>query len=67
VWIITGGDDQVHLWWQVLEQKGEGVVDGLGFDQVVVIEDEDNPIGEGGDLVSGSPGLEVVGRTAKPR
>ncbi len=26
-------------------------MDGLGFDQVVIVEDEDNPIGEGGDLV----------------
>ena len=26
-------------------------MDGLGFDQVVVIEDEDNPVGDGSDLV----------------
>ena len=41
--ILAGGDDQVHLRRQVLEQKGESVVDGLGIDQVVVIEDEDHP------------------------
>jgi hypothetical protein len=35
----------------VFEQKGEGVVDGLGFDEVVVVEDEDKPIGDGGDIV----------------
>ena len=25
LWILAGGDDQVHLWRQVLEQKGEGL------------------------------------------
>ena len=28
-WVFTGGDDQVHLRRQVLEQKGEGFVDRL--------------------------------------
>jgi hypothetical protein len=35
----------------VPEQKGEGVVDGLGFNEVVIIKDKDNPIGQGGNLV----------------
>ena len=26
MWIITGGDDQMHLWRQVFEQKDEGIV-----------------------------------------
>jgi hypothetical protein len=45
----------------VLEWKGEGVVDGLGFDQVVVIEDKDNPAGDGSHLV------EQRGRMASPQ
>ena len=39
--ILTGGDDQVHLRRQVLEQKGEGLVDRLGLNQMVVVKDED--------------------------
>ena len=31
--ILAGGDDQVHLRRQVLEQKGEGLVDRPGLDQ----------------------------------
>ena len=31
MWILTGGDDQVHLRRQVLDQKGEGVVNRLGW------------------------------------
>ena len=59
-WILAGGDDQVHLWRQVLEQKGEGVVDAAwSLDQVIVVEDEDDPVGDGGDLVDqgGQDGL----------
>ena len=41
MWILPGGDDEVHPWRQVLEQKGEGVVDRFGVDNVVVVEDED--------------------------
>ena len=40
-WILTGGDDQVHLRRQVLEQKGEGFVNRFGIDHVVVVQDED--------------------------
>ena len=39
--IFAGGDDQVHLGRQVLEQKGEGSVNRFGLDHVVVVEDED--------------------------
>ena len=44
-------DDRMHLWRQVLEQEGEDVVDGASFNEVIVVEDEDNPVGDGGDLV----------------
>ena len=49
--VLAGGDDQVHLRRQVLEQKGEGLVHRFGVDQVVVVQDEDEVSGHGGDLV----------------
>ncbi len=51
MWIFAGGDDQVHLWWQVLKQEGQGIVDRFGINDVVVVKDEDEILGEGGDLV----------------
>ena len=45
LWILTGGDDQVHLRRQVLDQKGEGLVDRFGLNQVVVVKDEDEASG----------------------
>jgi hypothetical protein len=41
----------VDLWRQVLEQKGEGVVDRSGINDVVVVEDEDEIVRGGGDFV----------------
>jgi len=49
--ILTGGDDQVHLWRQVLEQKGERLVNRWRIDHVVVIQDEDEIVREGDDLI----------------
>ena len=40
-WILTGGNDQVHLRWQVFEQKGESMVNRFGLKHVVVVQDED--------------------------
>ena len=51
MWILTGGDDQMHLWWQVLEQKGEGIVNRFGINDVVVVEDEDEIVRDGGDFI----------------
>ena len=42
--ILTGGDDQVHLWRQVLEQKGEGFVNRFGINNVIVVKDEDEAL-----------------------
>jgi hypothetical protein len=42
----------MHLGRQVIEQEGEGLVNWLGFDEVVIVEGEDNPVGEGGNLVN---------------
>ena len=51
MWILTGGDDQVHLWRQVLEQKGEGIVNRFGINHVVVVQDEDEIVRDGGDFI----------------
>ena len=50
-WILTGGDDQVHLWRQMLEQKGEGLVNRFGINHVIVIQDEDEMVRDGGDFI----------------
>ena len=31
----------MHLGWQVLDQKGQGIVNWLGINHMVVIQDED--------------------------
>ena len=49
--ILTGGNDQVHLWRQVLEQKGEGLVNRFGINNVVVVKDEDEIVRDGGDFI----------------
>ena len=49
--ILTGGDDQVHLGRQVVEQKGEGLVNRCGINQVVVVQDEDKIVRDGGDFI----------------
>src|ERR671916_2120492 len=51
MWILTGSDDQVHPWRQVLEQKDEGIVNRSGVNNVVVIEDQDEIVRDGGGLV----------------
>jgi len=40
-WILAGGDHQMHLRWQVLQQKGEGEVNWPGINDVVVVKDEE--------------------------
>lgn len=41
----------MHLRGQGFEQEGEDLVNLLGINDVVVVEDEDDLIGEGGNLV----------------
>ena len=41
----------MHLWRQVLEQKGEGVVYWFGINNVIVIKDEDEIVRDGGDFI----------------
>ncbi len=49
--ILAGGNDQVHLWRQVLKQKGEGIVNRFGIKHVVVVKDEDEIVRDGGDFI----------------
>jgi len=51
MWILTGGDHQVHPWWQVLEHKAEGFVNRTAIDNVVVIEDENEIVWDGVNFV----------------
>lgn len=49
--ILTCGDDQVHIWGQVLKQEGEGLVYRFGIYQVVVVQDEKEFLQDGGDFI----------------
>ena len=49
--VFTGGDDEVKLWRQMVEQEGEGVIYWWGVEPVVVVEDEDEGVGNGRRLV----------------
>jgi len=44
MWILAGGDNEMHLRRQVLDQKGKGVVNWLGIDNVVVVQDKDEVV-----------------------
>ncbi|HZK48328.1 MAG TPA: hypothetical protein VFD74_01840, partial [Thermoleophilia bacterium] len=52
--VLPGGDDQVHLWRQMLQQKRESLVHWFGVDDMVVVEDEDDTVRERADLVEQS-------------
>ena len=41
----------MHLCWQVLEQKGEGMVNRFGVNNVVVVKDEDEIVRYSGDFI----------------
>ena len=49
--ILPAGDDQVHLWRQVLEQKGEGFVNRFGINHMIVVQDKDEIVRGGGDFI----------------
>src|SRR6185503_19671993 len=51
VGILTGGDHQMQLGWQVFKQKGECRVNRQSIKQVVVVKDEDKMVRERGDVV----------------
>ena len=43
--IFAGGDDQVHVRWEMLEQKGESLVYRFDIQHVVIVKDEDAMVG----------------------
>ena len=49
--ILPGGDHQMHLWWQVIDQKGDGVVNPLVVHQIIIIEYEDQIVREEVDFI----------------
>ena len=51
MWILTGGDDQVHVWRQMLEQKGEGFVNRFGINHLAVVQDKDEIGRDSSDFV----------------
>lgn len=59
--VFAGGDDQVHARRQVLDQEGERAIDRRGIDGVVVVEDDDDVLGDRGDLIE-QGGQQRLGR-----
>ena len=49
--VLTGGDDKVHLRRQVLQQKGQGLVDRWSVDGVVVVQHQQETVWQGRDVV----------------
>ena len=54
MWILTGGDNDVHLPGQVLKQESEGLVNRFGFNRVVIIQDKDEMVRDGGNIIEQS-------------
>ncbi|HEV2655217.1 MAG TPA: hypothetical protein VGT82_09660 [Ktedonobacteraceae bacterium] len=44
----------MHLWRQVLDEIGEGLVNRFGLKHVVVVQDKDELVGDGGNLIKQS-------------
>ena len=44
----------MHVWWQALDESGEGLVNCFGIKQVVVVQDKDELVLDGGQLVEQS-------------
>ena len=44
-WVLACGDDEVHVGWEVVEQKGDGIIHGRRVDDVVVVEHQHERIG----------------------
>src|SRR3712207_5107214 len=49
--LFRSSDDQVHVGKQMHEQKGEGRVNRSGVNHMVVVQDEDERVRNGGDLI----------------
>src|SRR6266851_3762757 len=41
----------MHVWWQMIKQKGEGLINRFGINHVVVVKDEDEMVSYGGQVI----------------
>jgi hypothetical protein len=46
------GDHQVHIYGEVVEQKGDGLMDWLHGDEMIVVQDQDKVARQGADLIN---------------
>jgi hypothetical protein len=49
--ICATGDHQVQLWWEMLEQIHQLIVDLAGINQVIVVEDEHDLVWKSAEVV----------------
>src|SRR5215472_11981048 len=49
--ILTGSQDHMQLPWQVLDERGQRLVHRLGLNQVVIVQDQDKRVREGGQVI----------------
>lgn len=59
--ILPAGDDQMHLGWQMLKQKGESLVNRFGLNHVVVVKDEGKIVQDVGDFIEQGRQNRLVG------
>ena len=50
-WIRAGGEYQMHLRGQTLQQESHPVVDGPGLDEVVVVEHDHDIVGDDAEVI----------------
>ena len=60
--ILSGGDDQVQLRRQMIDQKSERLIDRFGIKCMVIIQHQHHPIGDHGDFVQQSGQQRFAGR-----
>src|SRR5690242_4742469 len=44
-WLGAARQDDVNHWWQVVQQEGQRLMDGRIFDQMIIVENENQVIG----------------------
>jgi len=50
-WILVGQEHQVHLSGLVLNDKGYLLVDGKRLDDMIIVDDKDERLGDSSDLI----------------
>lgn len=51
MWILTNDDDQMYLWCQVFEGEDESIINRRRSDDVVIVKNDDNSIGDCSDFI----------------